>query len=82
MHGYIVKKSKRQKASNHAGWRTKTGKNAGVKSAWYVVPADVKKNARLIVSRIILDTMKEFGMSYPTVDKARLEELQAIRKEL
>jgi len=32
MHGYIVKKSKRQKASNHAGWRTKTGKNAGVKS--------------------------------------------------
>jgi PPK2 family polyphosphate:nucleotide phosphotransferase len=49
---------------------------------WYVVPADVKKNARLIVSQIILDTMKELGMSYPTVDKARLEELQAIRKEL
>ncbi|MBK8535473.1 MAG: polyphosphate kinase 2 family protein [Candidatus Competibacteraceae bacterium] len=49
---------------------------------WYVVPADVKKNARLIVSQIILDTMKELGMSYPTVDKTRLEELQAIRKEL
>jgi polyphosphate kinase 2 (PPK2 family) len=49
---------------------------------WYVVPADVKKNARLIVSQIILDTMKELGMSYPTVDKARLKELQAIRKEL
>jgi len=32
MHGCIVKKLKRQKASNHAGWRTKTGKNAGVKS--------------------------------------------------
>jgi hypothetical protein len=49
---------------------------------WYVVPADVKKNARLIVSQIILDTMKELGMSYPTVDKARVTELQAIRKEL
>jgi len=49
---------------------------------WYVVPADSKKNARLIVSQIILDTMKELGMSYPTVNKARLEELQAIRKEL
>ena len=49
---------------------------------WYVVPADVKKNARLIVSQIILDTMKELGMSYPTVDKARLKELQDIRKEL
>ena len=49
---------------------------------WYVVPADVKKNARLIVSQIILDTMKELGMSYPTVDQARVKELQAIRKEL
>ncbi len=49
---------------------------------WYVVPADDKKNARLIVSQIILDTMKELGMSYPTVDKARRRELQAIRKEL
>ena len=49
---------------------------------WYVVPADDKKNARLIVSQIILDTMKELNMSYPTVDKVRLKELQAIRKEL
>ena len=49
---------------------------------WYVVPADVKKNARLIVSQIILDTMKELGMSYPSVGKARVKELQAIRKEL
>ncbi len=49
---------------------------------WYVVPADSKKNARLIISEIILDTMKELRMSYPTVSEARLEELQAIRKEL
>ena len=49
---------------------------------WYIVPADCKKNARLIISEIIIDTMKELGMSYPTVGKARLKELQAIRKEL
>jgi len=49
---------------------------------WYVVPADDKKNARLIISQIIVDSMKELGMSYPTVGKARLTELQAIRKEL
>jgi PPK2 family polyphosphate:nucleotide phosphotransferase len=49
---------------------------------WYVVPADSKKNARLIISQIIVDTMKELGMSYPTVDEARVKELQAIRKEL
>ena len=47
-----------------------------------VVPADSKKNARLIVSQIILDTMKDLGMRYPTVDQARREELPAIRKEL
>jgi len=36
----------------------------------------------LVVSQIILEAMKELGMSYPTVDKARLKELQAIGKEL
>lgn len=49
---------------------------------WYVVPADDKKNCRLIISQIILDTMKKLGMSYPSVSQERLKELQAIRKEL
>ncbi|MBF0245730.1 MAG: polyphosphate kinase 2 family protein [Planctomycetes bacterium] len=49
---------------------------------WHVIPADDKKNARLIISEIILDTMKGLGMSYPKVGKERLKELQAIRKEL
>jgi hypothetical protein len=30
---------------------------------WYVVPADDKKNARLIVSHIIIETMKGFDIS-------------------
>ena len=49
---------------------------------WYVVPADDKKNARLIVSHIILETMKGLGISYPKVSQARRKELQAIRKRL
>ncbi len=49
---------------------------------WYVVPADSKKNARLIVSHIILETMKELGLSYPQVSKARVKELKEIRDEL
>ena len=49
---------------------------------WYVVPADDKKNARLIVSHIILETMKGLGISYPKVSQARRKELQAIRKQL
>lgn len=49
---------------------------------WHVVPADDKKNARLIVSHIILETMKGLGISYPKVSRARRKELQAIRKQL
>ncbi|MGD0613235.1 MAG: ADP-polyphosphate phosphotransferase [Anaerolineales bacterium] len=49
---------------------------------WYVVPADDKENARLIVSQVILDTLNEFEMSYPEADKARRKELQTIRKLL
>jgi len=49
---------------------------------WYVVPADDKPNARLIVSRIVLDTLEELKMAYPTVSATRRRELQAIRKQL
>jgi len=49
---------------------------------WYVVPADDKKNTRLIISRIILDTFKALNMSYPETDTKRQQELQLIRKQL
>lgn len=51
-------------------------------SPWYSVPADDKQNAHLIISQIILDTLKELRMSYPRSDRARQRELQAIRKRL
>src|SRR5664279_4488555 len=35
---------------------------------WYVVPADDKENARLIVSQIILDTFEGLKMTYPKTD--------------
>ncbi len=49
---------------------------------WYVVPADDKPNARLIISRVILDTLKELRLSYPEPDKPRRKELQSIRRLL
>jgi PPK2 family polyphosphate:nucleotide phosphotransferase len=49
---------------------------------WYVVPADDKENARLIVSQIVLDALKELKMAYPKTTAKRSEELTAIRKEL
>jgi PPK2 family polyphosphate:nucleotide phosphotransferase len=49
---------------------------------WYVVPADDKENARLIVSHIIRATLAELKMSYPATSAQRRKELLAIRKRL
>jgi PPK2 family polyphosphate:nucleotide phosphotransferase len=49
---------------------------------WYVVPADDKENARLIVSQIVVDTLEGIGMSYPKVSVERARELQSIRDGL
>ena len=49
---------------------------------WYVVPADDKENARLIVSQIILDTLNGLEMTYPEVSAQRQQELQSIRDRL
>lgn len=49
---------------------------------WYVVPADDKKNTRLIISQIILDTFKALKMSYPEINAKRQQELQSIRHRL
>jgi PPK2 family polyphosphate:nucleotide phosphotransferase len=49
---------------------------------WYVVPADDKENARLIVSRIVLDALEDLKMAYPKTTAKRRRELQAIRKLL
>jgi PPK2 family polyphosphate:nucleotide phosphotransferase len=51
-------------------------------SPWYIVPADDKDNARLIVSQIVLDTFEGLKMAYPKTSAARRRELLAIRKQL
>jgi len=49
---------------------------------WYIVPADDRKNSRLIVSRIVLDALEALKMSYPKTSPKRRRELLAIRKRL
>jgi PPK2 family polyphosphate:nucleotide phosphotransferase len=49
---------------------------------WYVVPADDKENARLIVSQIVVDTLSELKMAYPKTTVKRRLELKSIRKLL
>ncbi len=49
---------------------------------WYVVPADDKENARLIVSQIVLDVLNDLKMAYPKTTSKRRQELKSIRKLL
>ena len=49
---------------------------------WYVVPADDKGSAQLIVSRIILDALKGLKMAYPKSNRERRRELAKIRNRL
>ena len=51
-------------------------------SPWYVVPADDKETAQLIVSRVVLEALKDLKMSYPKSDPERRAELLRIRKVL
>ena len=49
---------------------------------WYVVPADDKHNARLIISKILLETLSDLKMAYPETTDKRHQELQAFRDQL
>ena len=46
---------------------------------WYVVPADDKENARLIISQIVLDALGELKMAYPKTTRKRHLELRQIK---
>lgn len=47
---------------------------------WYVIPADDKKNMRLIVGQIIAEELKKMDMKYPESDEKRHKELQRFIK--
>ena len=51
-------------------------------SPWYVVPADDKLNARLIVSSIVLETLKDLQLEFPKPDARRIKELRTLRRQL
>jgi hypothetical protein len=49
---------------------------------WYVVPADNKWFARLVVAAGIVDALERLRLHFPKVDGAQLEEMRRIRKAL
>jgi PPK2 family polyphosphate:nucleotide phosphotransferase len=48
------------------------------KCPWYIIPADDKKNMRLIVARTIVSELKKLNMSYPEADEERHKELKGL----
>lgn len=49
---------------------------------WYVVPSDDKKNARLMVSRVVIDTLSRLDMTYPEPGPEHAALLAAARARL
>jgi polyphosphate kinase 2 (PPK2 family) len=58
------------------------GATSSKHSPWYVVPADDKLNARLIVSQIVQDTIDGLQLSYPKTTTIHRQELLSLRKRL
>jgi len=49
---------------------------------WYIVPADDKRTARIIVSQVITDTLGDLDMRYPALDAAEERRLRSFRAAL
>lgn len=48
------------------------------KCPWYIIPADDKKNMRLIVAKVIVNELKRLDMSYPEATDERHEHLKKL----
>ncbi|MBV9760954.1 MAG: polyphosphate kinase 2 family protein [Acidobacteriaceae bacterium] len=49
---------------------------------WYVIPADHKWFAWIVVSSVVIETLEALNLSFPKVDAQKKEELAAARKHL
>lgn len=56
--------------------------SATPEAPWYVIPADDKKNMRIMVSEVIKKEMESMDMEYPEVSDERRAELQGYRAQL
>ncbi len=55
---------------------------AAAHAPWYVIPADDKKNMRLIVAQVVLEQLHKLDLSYPEVSEERQAELAKYREML
>ncbi|WP_461108127.1 PPK2 family polyphosphate kinase [Spirosoma koreense] len=59
-------------------YETCINETASDKCPWYVIPADDKKNMRLLVGRVIIDQLKNMPFADPEPDEKRFKELQKL----
>lgn len=48
------------------------------KNPWHIIPADDKKNMRLIVAKIIAENLEQLNLSYPEADENRQQQLKGM----
>lgn len=48
------------------------------KSPWYVIPADDKKNMRLLVGQVLIEALKKLPIAEPEPDDKRFKQLQKL----
>lgn len=65
-----------------AAYEQAIGATSRPNAPWYVVPADHKWFARLIVARALIETLESLDLQFPKVAGAQLRELQKVRKAL
>ena len=57
-------------------------KTATEKSPWYVIPADNKPYARIVVASAIINALDSMKLAYPEVSIEQVAELQRLKEEL
>jgi len=57
-------------------------KTATEKSPWYVVPADNKPYARIVIASAIITAMDSMKLAYPQISDEQIAELQRLKLEL
>ena len=55
---------------------------ASAAAPWYVVPADRKWFARVVIGSVIVNALDKLDLQFPKVDKASLEEFKKVRVAL
>jgi len=66
----------------HEAYEEMVQNTATKRAPWYVVPADNKWYARLVVASAIIEALDGLNLAFPDVDKEKKKELENIREAL